>query len=404
MSWPLVRLGDLMHITSSKRVFQNEWRNRGVPFYRARELVVLARQRYVQNELFIDEDLYNLLVQQTGAPQPEDLLVTGVGTLGRTYVVRPGDRFYFKDGNIIWLKRSDRIDTEFLAQLYKTPSLMSQVLGESAGTTVGTYTITNAKNTVVQLPPMEVQQRIAKALADADDLIATLEHLIAKKRAIKQGMMQELLTGRTRLPGFSSARKEWRLSDVAVRIQDGTHFSPRMGGNDYKYITSRNIGYGRMILGEVETISPEEHRKIFTRCEVRFGDLLITKDGANTGNAAINPFREEISLLSSVAFIRCDPCRADECYLLQYLLSDQGQRTMKNAMAGNAITRLTLAKIRNLIVQLPHVDEQRAIASVLSDADREIVALERHLEATRDMKRGMMQELLTGRTRLPVED
>ncbi len=156
-----------------------------------------------------------------------------------------------------------------------------------------------------------------------------------------------------------------------------------------------------MRLEAVETISEPEHRKIYGRCDTRFGDLLITKDGANTGNAALNPFREEISLLSSVAFIRCDPRKASEAYILQYLLSCQGRQQINNAMAGNAITRLTLAKIRNLVVPMPEVGEQRALAQVLGDADSEIAALRARLRKICDVKRGIMQELLTC---LPFEE
>jgi type I restriction enzyme S subunit len=191
------------------------------------------------------------------------------------------------------------------------------------------------------------------------------------------------------------------LAEVSNKIQDGTHFSPSLGGGEYRYITSRNVGAGRLRLDSVEMISESEHRKIYQRCDTRYGDLLLTKDGANTGNAAINSFREEISLLSSVAFIRADHRVATEEYLLQYLLSVPGRKQVENAMAGNAITRLTLAKIKALQVPLPHVEEQRRIGSALLDTDDLIDSLERLITKKQAIKQGMMQELLTGRTRLP---
>ena len=252
------------------------------------------------------------------------------------------------------------------------------------------------------LPPLEEQKLIAQYLDDADSGAAALKRLIAKKEAIKQGLMQELLTGRTRLPGFDGEWGERRLDDLATKIQDGTHFSPALGGAQFRYITSRNIGLGRMRLDLVDTISETEHRKIYARCDTAYGDLLLTKDGANTGNAAINPFHDEISLLSSVAFVRCDPAVAAEVFVMYYLLSHNGRQQVRDAMAGNAITRLTLAKIRDLSVPTPPVDEQRAIAKVLTDADDELTALRARLEKAKAIKQGMMQELLTGRTRLPV--
>lgn len=191
------------------------------------------------------------------------------------------------------------------------------------------------------------------------------------------------------------------LVQVTAKIQDGTHFSPRLGGGNYKYITSKNIGEGVLRLGSVDTISREEHEKIYRRADTKFGDLLLTKDGANTGNAAINTFHEPISLLSSVAFIRSNPKLSTEQFLLQYILSGQGRRQVSDAMAGNAITRLTLAKIKALLVPVPEVGEQRRIGAALGGVDALVNSTIDLIAKKRAIKQGMMQELLTGRTRLP---
>ncbi|MFH8855515.1 restriction endonuclease subunit S [Streptomyces rochei] len=191
-----------------------------------------------------------------------------------------------------------------------------------------------------------------------------------------------------------------RLDEVSTKIQDGTHFSPTLGGNQYRYITSRNIGTGRLRLDSVEMISEEEHQKIYRRCDVRFGDLLLTKDGANTGNAAINTFTDEISLLSSVAFIRTNPRKSTEGYILQYLLSAPGKKQIADAMAGNAITRLTLAKIKALAVPMPPVSEQYRIATVLRDTDDLIATLERMIAKKKAVKQGLIQHLLADGDRL----
>jgi len=147
--WELKRLGDLFEITSSKRVFQSEWRSEGIPFYRARELAVLAETGRVDNELFIDRLMYETFKSAHGVPQVGDMLVTGVGTLGKAYVVREEREFYFKDGNIIWFKIGGKVSAEFLRQLYLTKLIMKQITDGSAGTTVGTYTISVAKKTEI---------------------------------------------------------------------------------------------------------------------------------------------------------------------------------------------------------------------------------------------------------------
>jgi type I restriction enzyme S subunit len=269
---------------------------------------------------------------------------------------------------------------------------------------------------VVTLPPTKAEQEaIASALSDADALVESLEQLIAKKRQIKQGAMQELLTGKRRLPGFATEPgykqtevgvipEDWRVvnaADICSKIQDGTHFSPRLGGNDYLYITSKNIRFGYLDISFAPRIAAAQHRAIYKRCDVKKGDLLLTKDGANTGNAALNTLDEEFSLLSSVAFLRFDPNKHSATYFLQQILTSQGQRQIQDAMAGNAITRLTLEKIKKLRFPLPPtLAEQEAIAAILSDMDAESAALEEKLAKALQLKQGMMQELLTGRIRL----
>ena len=249
-------------------------------------------------------------------------------------------------------------------------------------------------------PTLAEQEAIAGALSDADALIDSLERLIAKKRAIKQGAMQELLTGKRRLPGFTGKWEVKPLSEVCQKIQDGTHFSPELGGNDYLYVTSKNIRFGILDMSTAERISATEHYKIYGRCDVRKGDLLLTKDGANTGNAALNPLDEPFSLLSSVAMLRFDGRLHSSAYFMYQILSALGQAQIKEAMSGNAITRLTLQKIRALRFAAAPLPEQTAIATVLTDMDTEIAALDAKLAKARAIKHGMMHNLLTGRIRL----
>jgi len=193
-----------------------------------------------------------------------------------------------------------------------------------------------------------------------------------------------------------------RASDTCSKIQDGTHFSPRPGGNDHFYITSKNIRFGYLDISTASRIDAAQHRAIYKRCDVKRGDLLFTKDGANTGNAALNTFDEEFSLLSSVAFLRFDPNKHIAAYFLQQILTSQGQRQIQDAMAGNAITRLTLEKINKLRFPLPPTKaEQEAIAAVLSNTDTLISSLEKLIAKKRNIKQGIMQELLIGKKRLP---
>lgn len=188
---------------------------------------------------------------------------------------------------------------------------------------------------------------------------------------------------------------------LSVKIQDGTHFSPTIRGNDYLYVTSKNIRFGYLDISTADRIDATQHEAIYKRCDVKYGDLLLTKDGANTGNAALNNLTEQFSLLSSVALLRFDPKQHSAAYFLQQCLSAQGQQRMKDAMSGNAITRLTLEKIRKLRFPVAPLPEQRAIAAALSDVDALLGGLERLIAKKRDLKQAAMQQLLTGESRLP---
>lgn len=190
-------------------------------------------------------------------------------------------------------------------------------------------------------------------------------------------------------------------ADLCLKIQDGTHFSPKLGGTDYLYITSRNIGRGVLDISDADQIDAIQHNKIYSRCDVKKGDLLLTKDGVNTGNVAINNLNEEFSLLSSVAFLRFSLQHHEPRFFLQFILSNTGLSHIKELMSGNAITRLTLEKIRRLYFPVPTLPEQTAIATVLSDTDALVENLEKLIAKKKAIKQGTMQQLLTGKKRLP---
>lgn len=161
---PKVKLGDLYEITSSKRVFKSEWKRKGVPFYRAREIVKLSNNKPFNNPIYISEEMFKLYSKKYGAPKEGDILITGVGTLGVTYLVKKNDKFYFKDGNIIWLKKKqNNINSNYIEAVFNSPFVKSQVTN-SIGATVGTLTIQKAKELSIPYPSMQVQNKIMEKM------------------------------------------------------------------------------------------------------------------------------------------------------------------------------------------------------------------------------------------------
>lgn len=220
-----VKLGELFDIGSSKRVFQSEWRTKGIPFYRAREIVKLAADGYVDNELFIDEELFTKYSCEYGQPQKGDIMVTGVGTLGICYVVQENDRFYFKDGNILWFRQihPDRVIPEYIVSAFDSDYIKDEIRKNSSGTTVGTFTIQTAKQLEVALPSIDEQRKIVAQLAKVSGLIAMRKKQLQKLDDLVKARFVEMF-GTIRDNKFGYEIKT--LQDVCEQIKDGTHQTP----------------------------------------------------------------------------------------------------------------------------------------------------------------------------------
>ena len=198
---------------------------------------------------------------------------------------------------------------------------------------------------------------------------------------------------RLRFNGFTDAWEEKVLGEVTEYLSDGTHFSPKSQNGEYKYITSKNIRNSGLDLSDVSYISAEEHQEIYKRCSVKFGDLLLTKDGASTGNCCINFLDEEFSLLSSVAVLRPKQKKHNANFLCQVLQSPIGQNEIKGSMAGQAITRITLEKLRAYKFNFPLYEEQTHLGLFFRRLDSQIAESRAVLEKSRQLKKAMLAKM-----------
>lgn len=375
-NWVWTYISSGFDVTSSKRVHKSDWLSEGVPFYRTRELVKLSEQGYIDNELFISEDLYKTFKKEFGVPQKNDLLISGVGTIGVPYVISDEKKFYFKDGNVIWLKNKGVFDASYMYYLYKTVFVDNQIHSMSAGTTVDTYTIINAKNTIIPLPPLSEQQRIVERIeelfAKLDEAKERLQEVADSFAVRKAAILHKAFTGELtkqwrRENGVSDESwEEKKLEEVCSKITDGTHNSPTNSlSGEYMYVTAKNIKDTGIDLSNITYVTKEVHKEIYSRCDVIYGDVLYIKDGATAGIATINTLKEEFSMLSSVALIRTDLKLAKNEFVKDYL-NYRKKEILKN-ISGSAITRLTLSKIKDILVPLPTLPEQHEIVRLIDD-------------------------------------
>ncbi len=252
----------------------------------------------------------------------------------------------------------------------------------------------------VLLPPQTEQRAIAEALSDVDGLIRALEALIAKKRAIKQAAMQQLLTGRTRLPGFSGAWETKRLGELGI-------FSKGRGikREDVSDTGLPCIRYGELYTRYKDYISnPVSHIPLAVALEalpIKKGDLLFAGSGETAEEIGICAayLGEEPAYVGGDVII-LTPSGQNPIYL-GHLMNHPTVATQKARMGqGDAVVHISASNLAQVRVELPPLTEQCAIANILSDMDADIAALEQRRDKTRAIKQGMMQQLLTGRIRL----
>ena len=173
--WVWCKLGDILDIKSSKRVHKSEWKKSGIPFYRAREIIKLAQNDFVDNDLFISEEHYLDLKDKYGVPKENDILISAVGSIGKTYIVKKTDKFYYKDASVLCLSNSHSVNSSFIEVILATDFLQSQMYKNSKGTTVDTITIEKANQYIFPFPPLAEQQRIVTKIEDIFNLLDKIQ-------------------------------------------------------------------------------------------------------------------------------------------------------------------------------------------------------------------------------------
>ena len=170
----MTNIGSLFEAVSAKRVLKNEWKNKGIPFYRAREIVQLNKEGFADKDLFVSEEHYAELKEKYGVPICDDIMISAVGSIGYTYIVRKEDVFYYKDASVLCLKNTNHWNPTFFTIWLASPFLQEQMYKNSKGTTVDTITLEKLKGYAIPFPPIKEQQRI---VAKIEELFAQLDNI-----------------------------------------------------------------------------------------------------------------------------------------------------------------------------------------------------------------------------------
>ena len=393
VDWEVKELGSIGEPKMCKRIMKDETSEQGdIPFFKIGTFGGTP-------DAFISNDTYTRYKALYSYPKKGDILLSAAGTIGRT-VIYNGEPAYYQDSNIVWIDNDEKkVLNKYLYYSY------SRIEWDTSTGTIPRLYNNNLKSALIPLPStLDEQQRIAKALSDVANVISTLEKLIQKKKNIKQGVMQELLTGKKRLPGFAKSTvykqtelgeipEDWEIVNFESLFDICTATISTADINCEYYIGTENMLQNKMgITKNNQPVSAANVR------EYKENDILVSN---------IRPYLKKIWLASEnsgcstdvLVFRRKD--KEDLPLFLYYMVSDDRffQIVNENSV-GTKMPRGDKNIIKRIVFPLPLTPEQSAIAKVLSDMDKEIDSLNKKLQKYRQLKTAMMQQLLTGKIRL----
>jgi type I restriction enzyme, S subunit len=401
--WDVKRLKDFASVRGGKRLPLGRTltaKPTSHPYIRVSDMrpggVALGDIRYVPDDVFPVIKNYRIF--------SDDLFISVAGTLGLVGKISPR-----LDGANL-TENADRItcikcDQDFLLYYLSTHRIQSSI---DSVRTVGAQpklALNQIENFKIALPPTKTEQRaIADSLRDVDACLSGLNRLIVKKRDLKQAAMQQLLSGKTRLTGFHG---EWQL----LKMADDSTLKARIGwqglttteyltSGSYYLLTGTDFAQGKVTWATCCFVSEQRYAQD-RNIQVRSKDILLTKDGTIGKVGFVDDLPGPATLNSGVFVIRPKNESYDPKFFFYVLTSRIFDDFLTKLQAGSTISHLYQKDFVNFSFKAPPtVKEQTAIAEVLTDMDAELAASEQRFDKTRDLKQAMMQQLLTGETRL----
>ena len=326
------------------------------------------------------------------------------GTSRHVVVVNKGNLPFVSGLHTIVAKgKTDELTHEYRRYCFQTAAIRRQFQFYAVGTKVSGISKSNIPKLLLPFPTIPEQRAIAEALSDVDALLGGLDRLIAKKRDLKQAAMQQLLTGQTRLPGFSGEWEVKRLREVA-EIGAGINKPLSEMGSGALYVTVQDLYDGASIrthrLSRIKVSLSEVEAKCLAVGDIVFGKSSVKREGIGYPSQFLG-CGEPVVFSGFTYRARARQGIADARFLFYALRAEKTRRWLIDNSQASALTNINQLIADAIPVHLPPtVAEQTAIAAVLSDMDAELAALKARRDKTRDLKQAMMQELLTGRTRL----
>jgi type I restriction enzyme S subunit len=353
-------LGDICHTVTKGTTPTSigfDFSTTGIPFLRIQNLA--GNTVSLNDVLYIDENTHAAL--KRSVIQPNDFLITIAGTIGKTAIV-PSDFPECNCNQAIAILRFDKekLLPNYLLYWLSTSDAFQQISGKKVTATISNLSLGQIKSLEIPLPPLPEQQRIAAILDKADAIRRKRQQAIQLADEFLRSVFLEMFGDPVTNPKGWDVQK---LGTVAKKVTDGTHHSPPIVAVGVPYITAKHLKeYGLDFFANPWYISEKSHAEIFKRCSPGKGDVLYIKDGATTGIAGINHYDFEFSMLSSLALIKPNTNIFTSEYLVSIMNHPVMRKNILANIAGAAITRLTIAKIKDIPLPIPPIELQREFA------------------------------------------
>ena len=415
-SWKWVKWGEIVNVVSARRVHQSDWQEQGVPFYRAREIAKLSDEGTVKNDLFISEELFEEFTK-LGVPVSGDLMVSAVGTLGKAYVVKDEDRFYYKDASVLCFENYAHLIPEYIKFVMDSELMKNQIRSNSGGTTVDTLTMVRMVQYYFPLPPLKEQRRIAETVNELLEIIdiinslqdqyqsdatilknkiidigiqgklteqlpedGTAEDLFAEIQAEKAKLIQEKRIKKEKalevitedeIPFDVPDNWKWvRLGDICSKISSGN--TPTGGSKGGAYVTEgycffreQNI-YNDGIHNDGMVYITEELLKTRPSSTVLPKDILLNITGGSIGRCALIPDDfSRGSINQHILIIRVVDPRI-RFYVHKCLCSPYYQKLIKGNVVGDK-DGFSAGRCKNTLIPLPPLSEQDRIVGKIDE-------------------------------------
>ncbi len=363
LNWQRVRLGDIGKPCMCKRVMKHQTTRYGeIPFYKIGTFGNTA-------DAFISKKLFLEYKTKYSFPKKGDILISASGTIGRA-VIYDGKPAYFQDSNIVWIDNDETlVKNDFLFYAY------SNVKWNTEHTTILRLYNDNFRNTLIPLPPLNEQIAIANILSALDHYLYTLDALILKKESVKKALSFELLSQRKRLKDFNQAWQKVRLGDIANYLTSNLSAEQiTQQGKIKVYDVNNFIGYT-----DTTFISDKPY-------------ISIVKDGS-VGRVRILP--PKTNILSTMGALIANHRTTTE--FLFYLLSNFD---FKNFTSGSIIPHIYFKDYKEKTIFLPSLNEQSAIANILSALDKEIASLKNKKRQFENIKKALNHDLMSAKIRV----